>query len=398
MNDLKDQFLQRSIAGLRDLAAQIPQIDNSATLEKGLSAEAFRLLHTIKGTAQTFGLAAAAKLAHEIEGYLSSSDSVREELLAPGISQLIDLLEEREDAGHDDIFKNLRAGETQKTGTLLISRITREIFGRFSDIEKGRLFSAYGNGSGIYCLEAAFDLADFTTGFKTLKERLDERCETIATLPGGNEPGKIAFRFYAAAGEDAGIEEIAREFGGGLERLSIAPGAGLLEVPAQIGKHGLDLARGLGKEINIVVSLGDIGDVSADAAQIVFDILLHLVRNAIDHAFISKGTIFIAVSIKDKGLLVTVEDDGSGLDPEAIRSKAVEKGLIGPDDTLAPGEITGMIFSHGFSTAESVSEISGRGVGLDAVKSLVEDSDGTISVRSEKGSGTVFEVFLPVLY
>jgi chemotaxis protein histidine kinase CheA len=395
MNDLKDQFLQRSITGLRDLAARIDNSAHSATMEKGLSAKAFRLLHTIKGTAQTFGLAKAAKLAHEIEGYLSSSDSIPGELLVLGISQLIDLLEEREGAGHEDIFEQLRAGETRKTDTLLISRIDRETFGRFSDIEKGRLFSAYGNGSQVFCLDAAFGLADFTAGFKTLKKRLDERCETIATLPGGNEPGKIAFRFYAAAGEDSGIEEIAREFGGGLERLSIAP-AGLFEVLAQIGKHGLDLALDLGKEVNIVVSL-DEADVSADAAKIVFDTLLHLVRNAIDHAFISKGTIFIAVGIKGEGLLVTVEDDGAGLDPEAIRSKAVEKGLIGPDETLAPDEITGTIFLPGFSTAGSVSEISGRGVGLDAVKSLVEDSGGTISVTSEKGNGTVFEIFLPAL-
>jgi signal transduction histidine kinase len=392
MNYLKDQFLQRSIIGLRDLAARI---ENSATVEKGLSGEAFRLLHTIKGTAQTFGLAAAAKLAHEIEGHLSSSDSVPGELLVIGFSQLVDLLDGREGRAPDDIFKNLRAGETIKTGALLISRITRETFRQFSDIEKGRLFSANLSGSNIYCLEAAFDLADFTAGFKTLKERLDEKCETIAALPGGNEPGKIAFRFYVAAGEDSGIEKIARDFGGGLERLTIPPETGLFEVLAQIGKHGLELAGDIGKEVNIVVSLGEGGDVSTDATKIVFDTLLHLVRNAIDHAFISKGMIFIAVCIKDGGLIVTVEDDGAGLDSEAIGSKAIEKGLMKPDEPLAPDEMIGLIFSPGFSTAGSVTEISGRGVGLDAVKTLVEDAGGTISVRSEKGNGTVFEVFLP---
>jgi chemotaxis protein histidine kinase CheA len=397
MNDLKDQFLQRSITGLRDLAARVSQPGNSGTVEKGLSGEAFRLLHTIKGTAQTFGLAAAAKLAHEIEGHLSASNEITGELLVLGISHLIRLLEAGDAESPDDFSTKLRAGETLKTQALLISRITRETFRQFSDIEKGRLFSACGNGLEIYCLDAAFGLADFTTGFKALKERLDERCETIATLPGGNEPGKIAFRFYAAAGEDPGIEEIARELGGGLERLSIAPGAGLFEVLAQIGKHGLDLARDFGKEVNIVISLRDVDEVPMEAAKIVFDTLLHLVRNAIDHAFISKGTIFIAVCIKDAGLLVRVEDDGAGLDPERIKSKAVERGLIGPDETLAPDEIIGLIFSPGFSTAESVSEISGRGVGLDAVKSLVEDSSGTISVKSEKGKGTVFEVFLPIL-
>lgn len=397
MNDLKDQFLQRSITGLRDLAARVSQPGNSATIEKGLSGEAFRLLHTIKGTAQTFGLAGAAKLAHKIEGRLSSPDSVPGELLIIVISELIDLLEEKEGTASGDIFERLRAGEPRRPGALLISRITPETYRLFSDIEKDRLFSAYGNGSEIFCLEAGFGLADFTTGFKALKEKLDEKCETIATLPGGNEPGRIAFKFYAAAGKDSGIEEIARDFGG-LERLSIDPGAGLFEVLSQIGKHGLDLARDLGKEVSMVVAFdegGEVGDVSADTAKIVFDTLLHLVRNAADHAFTSRGTIFVGVWIKDEGLLVTVEDDGAGLDPEAVRSKAVEKGLVRQDEPLAPDELINLIFSPGFSTAERVSEISGRGVGLDAVKRLVEDSGGTIRVRSEKGTGTVFEIFLP---
>jgi chemotaxis protein histidine kinase CheA len=151
MNDLKDQFLQRSITGLQDLAARISQPGNSPAVEKGLSGQAFRLLHTIKGTAQTFGLAAAAKLAHEIEGYLSSSDSVPGELLVRGISHLIDLLEEREGgAAREDVFEKLSARETRKTGTLLISRITLETFRQFSDIEKGRLFSVYGNNSQVF--------------------------------------------------------------------------------------------------------------------------------------------------------------------------------------------------------------------------------------------------------
>lgn len=393
MNDLKDQFLRRSIMGLRELSARA---GDSGSLEGSLSAEAFRLLHTIKGTAQTFGLARAARLAHDLEGGLSSSGGIPGEVLSEGISRLVDLLEEKngESPESEAFSEKLRAGVTSNTGSLLISGISRATFYKFSDIEKGRLFSAHENGLEIFCLEAGFDLADFTTGFKNLKERLDQCGEIIAALPGGNEPGKIVFRFYVAAREDGRIGQIAAESGARLESRGIAPGPGLFEALSQIGKHGLQVAGGLGKEVNIIICAGDV-EAGADVVQTIFDVLLHLVRNAVDHAFVSRGNIFISIGIKDNGWLVTVEDDGAGLDPDLVRSKAIESGLIAPGDGPAAGQELDLIFSPGFSTAESVTEISGRGVGLDAVKAIVEGPGGTIGVKSEKGAGTAFEIFLP---
>lgn len=393
MNDLKDQFLRRSITGLRELSARA---GDSGSLEGKFSAEAFRLLHTIKGTAQTFGLAGAAKLAHELEGRLSSSGGISGELLSEGISRLIDLLEEKdgEPPGSDAFSEKLRTGATPKTDSLLVSQISRAAFSKFSDIEKERLFSAHKNGMEILCLEAGFDLADFTSGFKDLKDRLDQAGETIAALPGANEPGKIGFRFYVAARDDSRLGEIAAEFGARLDSGGVARESGLFEALSQAGKHGLQVAGSLGKEVNIIICAGDV-KAGPDTVKTVFDVLIHLVRNAVDHAFVSKGNIFISLDIKDNGCLLTVEDDGSGLDLDMVRSKAVERGLIGPDDQIEPRELLDLIFSPGFSTAGSVTEISGRGVGLDAVKAMVEEAGGTVCVKSEKGAGTAFEIFLP---
>jgi two-component system chemotaxis sensor kinase CheA len=98
------------------------------------------------------------------------------------------------------------------------------------------------------------------------------------------------------------------------------------------------------------------------------------------------------VSETADGLVINVADDGRGLDPDKLRAKAIEKGLIDED---FGGEPRDLIFLPGFSTAETISETSGRGVGLDAVKDIVETAGGTIKVTSEKGLGTTFEVFLP---
>lgn len=91
---------------------------------------------------------------------------------------------------------------------------------------------------------------------------------------------------------------------------------------------------------------------------------------------------------------LSVKDNGKGIDAEKIRAKAIEKKIISPAKTLTESEMLDLIFLHDFSTAEILTEISGRGVGLDAVKKLVENARGTINVKSRRESGAIFEVFL----
>jgi len=95
-------------------------------------------------------------------------------------------------------------------------------------------------------------------------------------------------------------------------------------------------------------------------------------------------------------VLITVGDDGGGLDTDAIRRRAVERGVIGADDALSEAELQQLIFAPGFSTAESVSNVSGRGVGMDAVRSVVTDLGGDVEVRSALGEGTEVTLRLPL--
>ncbi len=167
-----------------------------------------------------------------------------------------------------------------------------------------------------------------------------------------------------------------------------------------------DLSRDMGKEIDFV-TLG--GDTELDKSMIekLNDPLVHIIRNSIDHGLESseerikagkkpRGTITLAAEHAGAGVIIRVSDDGRGLDEERIRSKAVERGLISADAQLSPGQVWELIFAPGFSTAREISNVSGRGVGMDVVKKNLELLRGSISVDSRPGSGMEITLKLPL--
>lgn len=166
-----------------------------------------------------------------------------------------------------------------------------------------------------------------------------------------------------------------------------------------------DLARTQNKKIEVLIH-GD--DVEIDRAVIerIADALMHVIRNAVDHGIEipavreEKGKPATAVlrfeaSQEPNGVAIVVSDDGKGLDTERILKKAIEKGLAKSDQAYTTAEIQKFIFAHGFSTAETLTNVSGRGVGMDVVKNAVEDIGGSINLVSAFGKGTKFTISLP---
>ncbi len=132
-----------------------------------------------------------------------------------------------------------------------------------------------------------------------------------------------------------------------------------------------------------------------------------MIRNSVDHGIeppeerekIGKprvGTIKLSAHHEGNHIVITIEDDGRGIDPEKIRRKAIEKGLINEDDVLTKKEILNLIFEPGFSTAEKVTNISGRGVGMDVVKKNITKLKGIVDIESELGKGTTVIIKLPL--
>jgi two-component system, chemotaxis family, sensor kinase CheA len=167
-----------------------------------------------------------------------------------------------------------------------------------------------------------------------------------------------------------------------------------------------DVARELGKEIELVVS-GEDAELDKTVVEKITDPLTHLVRNAIDHGVESsaeraargkaaKGLITLNAYHDSGSIVIEVGDDGGGLNREKILAKALERGLIEPGKTLSDQEIYNLIFEPGFSTAEQVTNLSGRGVGMDVVKRNIAALRGDIDIRTVEGRGTTVSVRLPL--
>lgn len=169
-----------------------------------------------------------------------------------------------------------------------------------------------------------------------------------------------------------------------------------------------DLARQLGKDVDLVIT-GAETEVDKTILEELNDPLVHLVRNAVDHGVENpaerrqrgkpeRGTVHITARQTGDSIVIEISDDGKGMDPEMIRRKAIEKGAISPEDAgvLDPKQCLQLIFLPGFSTKTEVSDVSGRGVGMDVVKTNIEKLKGRIDIQSSPGQGSKFTIALPL--
>lgn len=167
-----------------------------------------------------------------------------------------------------------------------------------------------------------------------------------------------------------------------------------------------DTAAELGKEIQLEID-GAETELDKSVVEKIGDPLMHLVRNAMDHGLetpqvrmdagkSAHGTLCLSAHHDSGHIVIQVEDDGKGLDGEKILAKARERGLVAPNQILSDSEKMNLIFEPGFSTAEKITNLSGRGVGMDVVKKNIEALRGSVVLRSEVGQGTTIEIRLPL--
>jgi two-component system chemotaxis sensor kinase CheA len=167
-----------------------------------------------------------------------------------------------------------------------------------------------------------------------------------------------------------------------------------------------DLSKELGKEINLLTE-GEDTELDKTVIEKLGDPLVHLVRNSVDHGIElpdereakgkpRQGTVTLTAEHSGDSVLIRIKDDGKGLDKDVLLKKAVEKGIVAENAELTEKEIYELIFAQGFSTAQSVSNVSGRGVGMDVVKRNIDALRGTIDIDSTYGEGTVLTLKLPL--
>ena len=331
MSDLEDKLEQIKTA-LAELRASTA--DGPAT-RKQLDA-LFREVHNVKAVAAADGLTDLTRAAHELENVLHSLRTGDSTLDNHVLQQLGEALVETLPLP-DDISTSLKTEE------------------------KHALKQSLKEGAKLFLVQTSFDQSDFDQQFQNLKARLTKDGEVISVAP-KVENEKINFRILYATRS---------------ENLQLAPNVSVEPVfkPAsnlwdRIIRAGKSAATSLGKDVNFNLRGAEIRLDDAIA-----DCLIHLVRNAVHHGIESTGTITIAATIDHNQLKITVTDDGRGIDPETLAS--------------------GLLFQPGFSTTSEVSEVSGRGVGLDIVKTTVEQQSGSVQIQSELGKGSTFTITLP---
>jgi len=169
-----------------------------------------------------------------------------------------------------------------------------------------------------------------------------------------------------------------------------------------------DLSRELNKDIDLIMS-GEETELDKSIVEEIGDPIVHMIRNSCDHGIEDaktrvengkdpKGRVYLKAYNEGNQIVIEIKDDGAGMDPEFLKNKAIEKGVITPDEaqSMSDKEAYGIIFKPGFSTAAKVTGVSGRGVGMDVVKTNIENLNGVIDIDSKLGEGTTFKLRIPL--
>ena len=293
----------------------------------------FRQVHNVKAVAAADGMTDLSRAAHELESVLHSLRTGESTLDNRVLQQLEEALVETLPLP-DEISSSLKAEE------------------------KHALKQSLKEGAKLFLVQTSFDQSDFDQQFQNLKAKLTREGDVISVAP-KVENDKINFRILYATRN-------LHEFASNVTVEPIAAG----NLWDRIVRAGKVAAAALGKEVNF-----DLRGLEIPVDDAIADCVIHLVRNAVHHGIESRGTITIAATNESGQLKISVTDDGRGIDPHTIAS--------------------GLLFQPGYSTASEISEISGRGVGLDVVKTTVEQRGGSVQIQSELGKGSTFEIKLP---
>jgi two-component system chemotaxis sensor kinase CheA len=442
--DLVSAFIQESREGLEELDQDFMALEDNPEDGDRLHS-AFRTIHTIKGTAGFVGLPRLQGMAHTMESVMDRLRGFEIPLTAGMMDDLLagtDLLRKVVDrvagGGGDDLDMEATAQRLRryldpnfKGEDAPAPAAQAEAEGAASDdgdsdgqsaapAEQGAGAAAGSSGgSGGEAASGGGEGDGQSREAQTLRVPLD-RLDRLFNLVGElvltrNQTRELARRVSEQLSDERLSEDLAEE----AHRLDLVT-SDLQSAVMQTRMHSLaasfnkfkrvirDLARKTHKEVQLNIS-GEQTELDRNVIEAIQDPLVHLIRNSVDHGVeepeareaVGKpraGTVNLKAYYEENFVVIEVTDDGAGLSAEKLRGKAVERGIIDANeaDQMSDREAQQLIFSPGFSSAEQVSDISGRGVGMDVVRSNVEELKGSIELDSELGQGTSVQIRLPL--
>jgi two-component system chemotaxis sensor kinase CheA len=291
-------------------------------------------------------------------------------------------------------------------GSDAVENLSRNLFNEPSLAELIELENIPGKAE-----KAASDDPDLQSAVKQKSKRLsvetgklDTLMYLVSQLITLNSRMKVAMsdkNFSALSEQIEVLDSLSKNFRDNAFEIRLVP---FRDITLRFQRLIRDLSRSMGKKIELVTEGLDT-ELDKNILDSIVEPLIHIIRNCADHGIEDPlkrkergkpetGIIKISASYSGNHILIKVEDDGNGIDLEKVRAKAVEKGILAGTDKPTEQDLYNIIFISGFTTASGLSEVSGRGVGMDIVKKHISDLRGTITVESKKGEGTTFLIRL----
>ncbi len=452
-SELKSGFLEEAAQNLAEAERSYMALEGNPG-DSRLLEQIFRLMHNLKGGAQAVGFTALGDAAHELESILLGVKNGTVSFSADLIGVLLKFNDRL--AQHVQALKK-DFGSTFDSAALKVE-LREQIASLTAGKATGEVATEEAAAVEVSA-EPSLDLErDFQQLASLTQEFMETECRAAplgnASDVGGSGPAKVVSgpaptqtnghapagmteesirvnlgrleRLLNCVGELVILQSVIREQADGQKNLLLRKSVHQLsKVTKEVQDISMslrmvplkqtfqkmqrivrDTSLNLGKKVNLSIE-GDQTEVDKTLLESLGDPLVHLVRNAVDHGIESAderrangkpetGSMVLRAFHQSGSLVIEVIDDGSGMNPERLIQKAIEKGIIAAGTRLSTEEACQLVFKPGFSTKSQVTDVSGRGVGLDVVKTNVERLQGSVSIETTLGKGTIFRIKLPL--
>lgn len=431
MKEIVESFLEETKELFESLNKDLIELENNSN-DLDLLNQIFRAFHTIKGTSGFLGLEKLQAVTHKCEDILNKlrkgdaklNQNLMDVILLSfdTIQLIVDSIKEKkcEDVNIKQTLNKLEEALIQLEGQDAQKPAAGKSRKKKSvNFEKSETQTEIDSNTSIgaeQIVKKVLAQSSIDTTIRVDVERLDELLNIVSELVLGRNR---LHQVNVQAAADFGGTQFARELADATKQIDLMTNELQLVVMktrmVKIGKvfnRFPRLVRDLSKETQKSISLeisGEETELDKTLIEEINDPLVHLIRNSIDHGIeppeerkrLNKnpqGIIKLAASQEGNNIIISIEDDGRGIDPVKVKDKAISKGLITEEKAkeLSKQEIFNLIFLPGFSTAENVTNISGRGVGMDVVRTNVRKLRGIIDIESEINKGTYVKIKLPL--
>ncbi|MBU2431543.1 MAG: chemotaxis protein CheA, partial [Proteobacteria bacterium] len=440
--EILTDFISEARENLETIEVNLVDLEQDPS-NKDIINDIFRPFHTIKGVSGFLSLTKINKLAHATENLLDSARSgdflindTATDVILESVDTLKKLISRVNDGlstgfflSDDDIdtkelrhkLQNLQValknGETEPLGSILVRQnlIDQDSLDQALESQKIRPDKKIGEilveSRKVKANQVEYALMEQNQGKKKVDAQVKvstQKLDDLVDYAGELVIAQSMLRQKTL--HDPSISQSVAQLGQIVTNMqNIAMSMRMIPIKATFMKMirlVRDLAKKSGKDVNLSMA-GEDTEIDRNVVEALYEPMVHMIRNSCDHGIetssertkngkSAQGEIILRAYHRGGHIIIEIEDDGRGLDPERILDKARETGLITGNEHLTSAQIFDLILQPGFSTAKEVTDVSGRGVGMDVVKAGIEKFRGQLNIASEKGRGTKFTISLPL--